>query len=46
MEEKTLEYYKKELEKSQLLWSKHSCDCLHFEITWIENKIKELSKKD
>lgn len=38
-----LEKLKQELEECKRLWSKYSCDCLHFEILSLEKRIAELS---
>ena len=38
-----LEKLKKELEECKKLWSKYSCDCLHFEMLSLEKRIAELS---
>jgi hypothetical protein len=35
-----------ELEKCNKLWSRYSCDCLGFEMTAIENKIKQLTSHE
>jgi hypothetical protein len=37
-----LEKLKQELEKCKRLWSKYSCDCLHFEMLSLEKRIAEL----
>jgi len=38
-----LEKLKQELEECKRLWSKYSCDCLHFEMISLEKRIAELS---
>jgi hypothetical protein len=37
------EKLKQELDECKRLWSKYSCDCLHFEILSLEKRIAELS---
>lgn len=39
-----LEKLKAELAECEALWSKYSCDCLHFEMLALEKQIKELEQ--
>lgn len=41
---KDIDKLKKQLEEAQSLWSKYSCDCLAFELNYLEQQIKALSR--
>jgi len=44
MQKRKLEELKADLHDCEALWSKHSCDCLSFEMDSLQKEIKELER--